>query len=41
MTGDRLRQGGRHYIDQLRREFSRFQGELASGAASLRRKTSG
>ena len=40
-TGDRLRQGGRHYIDQLRREFSRFQRELASGAASLRRKTSG
>jgi two-component system sensor histidine kinase RpfC len=40
-TGDRLRRGGRQYIEQFRREFARFQRELANGAASLRRKTSG
>ena len=40
-TGDRLRQGGRHYVERLQREFSRFQQELASRAESLQRKASG
>jgi two-component system sensor histidine kinase RpfC len=40
-TGDGLRHRGLDYVDQLQREFSRFQHELANCSATLRRSMSG
>jgi two-component system sensor histidine kinase RpfC len=34
MTGDRLRSDGEHYLQQLQREFSRFQREIARFATA-------
>lgn len=41
MTKERLQMQGAELVDQLRREFSRFETELSHCAARLRKRTSG